>query len=380
MFDPRHPSLLHPHRLLKVLCWFTGLCWLMASPTDAWAISPPAKKEQCTLCEHSAPQLWIVNTRCAPRCSDLDNGFDRLTYQRWDPDTRCFIDETLESFLACQSNIPTLLFSHGNSLTHEKALEACWKVYERIKVCPGPKMLVFWSWPAEIVHKRPLVFPIRLARKNISTKYVYSEYQGYYIAKLTQLMSTAQPLTLSGHSYGGVTVICALHYLGGGCLNGLVFDGGVAEERHNLRAAIISGALDNDAMYPGYRYGQSFAPVETFFTTYNDRDSTLKRWPTHSFRGQQAAGYTGICAGRLGQYAHKLCQQKLTQDVGRSHYMRPHLASTQMISAICRTAFETDVSSCPGSSKRRGLLEGRSLDVEDVLQVPIQTVFPGLAL
>ena len=340
-----------------------------------------AGKQECCLCEHSEPLLWVVSSRCAPRCSGLDAGFDRLTFQRYDSCSKRFIDETLESFLAAQANIPTLIFSHGNSLDSEAAMEACWKVYNRIKVCPGPKLLVFWSWPAEILYTRPLIRPISLARKNIKAKYVYAEYQGYYIAKLTNLMSLSQPLTLSGHSYGGVTVICALHYLGGGCLNGLTLPEGVAAERPNLRAAIISGALDNDAMYPGYRYGQAFAPVETFYTTYNDRDSTLKRWPTHSFRGQEAAGYTGICASRLGPYAHKLDQDRLTDDVKRSHYMRPHLASAKMISAVCRTAFNSDVTSCACSKcGTQGSTGSMDISIERLRELPAQTVFPGLAL
>ncbi len=298
----------------------------------------------CNRCLSSIPELWVVNSRGAPRCSGLDEGFHLLTYERYDEDRRVFVRETLETFLAAQANVATLLFSHGNTLTHEKAMESCWKIRDRLRVCQGRKMMVYWSWPAEILYKEPLIRPIQLLRKNIQAKYVYAEYQGYYIAKLASMMSTAQPLTLSGHSYGGVTVICAMHYMGGGQLNGLMLDGGAPYERHNLRAAIVSGALDNDHMYPGQRYGQSFAPIETFYTTYNDRDATLKRWPTHSFRGQEALGYTGMCASRLGPYSHKLFQQKLTEDVGKSHYIKPHLASERMISAICNTAFPANES------------------------------------
>ncbi len=301
-------------------------------------------KQSCGACLNSIPELWVVNSRGAPRCCGLDEGFHLLTYERFDEERCVFVRESLESFLAAQANVATLLFSHGNTLTHEKAMESCWKIRDRLRVCQGKKMMVYWSWPAEILYTQPLIRPVHLLRKNIQAKYVYAEYQGYYIAKLASMMSTTQPLTLSGHSYGGVTVICALHYMGGGELNGLMIEGGAAVERHNLRAAIVSGALDNDHMYPGQRYGQSFASVETFYTTYNDRDSTLKRWPIHSFRGQEAAGYTGICAARLGPYAHKLFQQKLTEDVGKSHYIKPHLASERMVSAICNTAFPANES------------------------------------
>ena len=336
------------------------------------------KEGECELCQYSAPEFWVVNSRGAPRCRGFEAGFERLTYSRWDACRKVFVRESRESFLACQAELPTLLFSHGNTLTHEKALESCWKVYERIKVCPGRKLLVLWSWPAEILYKKPLLRPRKLVKDNLQAKYVYSEYQGYYIAKLVNMMSTEHPLTLSGHSYGGVTVICALHYLGGGQLNRLVLEGGAPVERPNLRAAIISGALDCDHVYPGHRYGQTFVSVETFYTTYNDRDATLKRWPTHSFRNQQAMGYVGLRAARLGPYAHKLYQHKLTEDVKRSHYMRPHLASTRMISAICRTAFESNVSYCAGSGQKGG--SSAKFDMESILELPGQTVMPSLAL
>ncbi len=350
-------------------------------PGNTWGIIPFHKKEQCQLCEYSEPEFWIVNSRCAPRCGGFDEGFEQLKYERWDPACGRFVQETRDNFLARQAQLPTMLFVHGNTLNYDQALESSWNVYKRIKVCPGPKMFVLWSWPAEVLYKRPLVRPVYLVRKNIKAKYVYSEYQGYYIAKLTTMMSTAHPLTLSGHSYGGVCAICALHYLGGGQLNGLVLDGGAPIERPNLRAAIISGALDNDFVYPGYRYGQAFAPVEKFYTTYNDRDSTLRRWPNLSDRGQEAMGYTGICAARLGQYANKLFQQRLTEDVKKSHYIRPHLASTRMISAICKTAFNTDVSSC-GCAGTQGTQRGsvRSMDFQGVMEMPVQIFFPALAL
>jgi hypothetical protein len=292
------------------------------------------------------------------------------------------VNESLESFLLAQGQLPTLLYVHGNSLDHEHALESAWKVYNRIKVCPGPKMLVLWSWPAEIVHKRPLIRPIQLARKNIKAKYVYVEYQGYYLAKLVGMMSTQLPLTMGGHSYGGACCLVASHFLGGGTLNGLCYEGGSPTLRPNLRASLISPALDNDHLYPGHRYQMALYPLEKLHTTFNTNDATLKRWPIHSFRGQEALGYTGICKARLGENAYKVCQQKLDADVGRSHYIREHLASAQMISAVCQTAFNTlPVPGTPGSSTGRSLAPGASnIDLRDVIQTPAQIVFPGLAL
>ncbi len=330
-------------------------------------------------CTCEPPELWVINSRCAPKCDCLEEGFEKLTYHRYDKDSCRFVAETREKFLAAQANIPTLLFSHGNTLEHDAAMKVCWQVYERLKICPGPKMLVFWSWPSEIFYTRPLLRPIELARANIKTKYVFAERQGYYIAKLTNMMSTAQPLTLSGHSYGGVTVVCALHFLAGGSLDCMTFAEGRPEERKNLRGVIISGALDCDSLYPGYRYEKALVAADGFYTTFNDTDSTLKRWPTHSFRCQEALGYVGLCIPRLGENAHKVKQERLTEDVGKSHYIKPHLASCQMVNSISQLAFETEACCCPGKSSMGSIQRG-SQAVEQFIERPAATFFPGLGL
>ena len=362
--------------LVMNVCFIPELC----------AVGPKHKNDgSCELCQFSTPQFWVVNSRCAPRCCGLDAGFEHLTYERYCPEQCRFIRESREAFLAAQVGVPTLLFSHGNSLKHKGALESAWIVYNAIKACPGPKILVLYSWPAEILYKRPLIRPLNLARKNIKAKYVYAEYQGYYVAKLTELMDLSQPITLCGHSYGGAMVTVALHYLAGGTLNGMVLPEGAAYERTNLRAAIVSGAMDNDHVYPGHRYDQAFVAVERYHTTFSTEDATLKRWPTHSFRRQQAQGYTGLCAARLGDNAHKLFQQRLTEEVGKSHYMKEHFGSKKMLSAICQVAFNNNVCYCQscggnGKSTDSGRIRDTEIEVQDVWQIPAQTIFPGLAL
>jgi hypothetical protein len=300
-------------------------------------------------CCNEPPELWVIYTRCAPRCCNLDAGFEKLTYQRYDPCCKRFVRESRESFLAAESDRPTLFFSHGNTLKHKAAMKSCWEIYCRMKCCPGPKRLVFWSWPAEVVHKRPLLFPRKLIDKNLKTKFVYAEYQGYYMAKLVNQMSLAQRVTLSGHSYGAITASTAAHWLGGGCLRGLVLEGGASVERPNLRLGMISGAFDNDAMIPGHRYGQAFIAAEAVYVTRNIRDKTLDNWPKVSFWGRPAIGVTGINANCLGVYRPKLCQQTLTSDVGRSHYMGPHLESDRFIASLCCIAFPacTAEDGCP---------------------------------
>ena len=295
---------------------------------------------QCSLrCCHELPELWLVNTRSAPRCNNLDCGFDLLIYKRYDRCCGRWIRESRESFLAQEAAMPTLFYSHGNSLNHKNAMKSCWQVYEKMRCCPGKKRLVFWSWPAERVFKTEGFRIGEMIKKNLRIKYVYAEYQGYYMAKLVHQMSLSQRVLLSGHSYGAISAAAALHYVGGGCLKGLILEGGAPVERPNLRAAMISGAFDNDMLIPGRRYGQAFIAGENIFVTRNCHDRTLKKWPKTSWTGRMAIGVTGVNANRLGQYRSKLCQQTTYPENRTSHYLKPHLRNTRFVAALCCLSF-----------------------------------------
>lgn len=329
-------------RLPRIAC-LSLLAAVLSTAIASAQYCTPDQCDECDLCNcslsccHELPELWLVNTRCAPRCSNLDNGFECLTYKRYDRECCRWVTESRESFLAHESSMPSLFYVHGNSLNHKNAMKGCWKIYCRMRCCPGQKRLVFWSWPAEVVYKGLRVR--KVIEKNLKIKYVYAEYQGYYLAKLVNQMSLSQRVMMSGHSYGGITASVAMHFIGGGCLRGRTLAGGAAVERPNLRAAIISGAFDHDMLNPGNRYGQTFVAAEKVFVTRNIKDSTLKKWPKTSWRGRRAIGVIGVNANCLGEYRNKLCQKTMTCDVGKSHYLKPHLKSTRFVSALCCLSF-----------------------------------------
>ena len=364
----------------------TALLRLAAAGALVAALSAAASAQYCTrdecnecnlcasrlCCCHEPPEFWIINTRCVPKCCNLDAGFERISYKRYDCRCGRFVRESRESFLAQEANMPTMFYIHGNTLKHKPALKACWDVYNRLRCCPGKKRLVMWSWPAQIAFKRPLLRPRKLIEKNLRAKFVYSEYQGYYMAKLVNQMSLAHRVTLTGHSYGATTAAVACHYLGGGCLRGLTLEGGAPVERPNLRAVMLSGAFDNDSLIPGCRYGQAFVAAEKFYITRNCRDKTLDSWPKVSFRGRPALGVTGINANRLGQYRHKLCQQTLTSDVGRSHYLKPHLKSNRFVRTLCCISFpQCEACVAPGATSASSTPDAKTpVSAQPVLASP----------
>jgi hypothetical protein len=269
----------------------------------------------------------------------LESGFDCLIYKRYDRKCCRWVRESRESFLAQEGSMPTLFYAHGNSLNHKNAMKSCWQVYCKMRCCPGPKRLVFWSWPAERVYKTQGLRVCEMIEKNLRIKYVYAEYQGYYLAQLVEQMSLSQRAMLSGHSYGGIIVSAATHYLGGGSLRDLALAGGSATMRPNLRTAVISGAFDHDMLNPGNRYGQTFVAAEKVLVTRNIKDRTLKKWPKTSWRCKRAIGVLGVNACCLGEYRSKLCQLTMTSDVGRSHYLKPHLQSVRFVASLCCLSF-----------------------------------------
>ena len=219
-----------------------------------------------------------------PKCSNLDRGFEMISYQRYDRCRGCFVKETRESFLAQEASMPTLFYIHGNSLKHKGAMKGFWDVYEKMRCCPGKKRLVCWSWPAERVYKTEGLRFREMIRKNLQIKYVYAEYQGYYLAKLVSQMSlvaTRDPV--------GPQLRCD-HFGGGLALDGWWlhswlddWQGGAPVERANLRGVMISAAFDCDMLYPGHRYGQAFVAAEKIMSTFNCHDRTLRKWPKIGF-------------------------------------------------------------------------------------------------
>jgi pimeloyl-ACP methyl ester carboxylesterase len=322
---------------------------LMALPSVApvWgdASSSSIGCAGCSLCNsdlcccHQPPELWLINTRCAPRCCHLDQGMECLSFQRFDCECERWVDESLESFLAQEASLPTMFYVHGNSLNHENAMKACGWLYKKMCCCPGRKRLVMWSWPAERVFGLPKLRVREIVLKNLKIKYDYAEYQGYYLANVVNRMSLSQRVTLTGHSYGGITAAAALHYLGAGCLNGLTLDGGAPVERANLRGVILAGAMDHDTMYPGCRYGQAFVAAELIWNSCNLNDRTLRQWHRVSDRGCEAIGCVGINAARLGDQGSKLCQQSAYPEVRRRHRFKVYLKNPRIVSTMCCLAF-----------------------------------------
>lgn len=363
------PTISHQRRFQSA-----SLVLLVLLTLSSTASAGKSKDDCCC----SPPELWVVYTRHMPRCCNLDCAFPKMRFKRYDQCRGCFVRSSMEEFLAREATMPTMFYVHGNTLSHEGAMRGFWDVYEALRCCPGRKRLVCWSWPAQRVYKTEGLRFREMIDKNLRIKYVYSEYQGYYLAKLVEQMSLSQRVTLSGHSYGVVTASVALHLIGGGQIRGLRLASGAPYQRPNLRGVMISGALDYDVLYPGHRYGQAFVAAEKIMVTHNCRDRTLRRWPRTSDYNRQAMGKVGINSSRLGPYRHKLVQVNCHPENRTSHYLRPHLNNPRFMSALCCVAFKGATYRPPVQSELPTLQATESPEEEPLEQS--QPDLPGAAI
>ena len=193
----------------------------------------PDQCDECDLnnchlsCCYDPPELWLVNTRCVPKCNNLDEGFERISIKRWDRDVpplgrRDAASRSSPKRRRCRRSI----FAHGNTLKHKGAMKQCWYVYQQDAVLPRARS----GWCSGRGRRRSpssgrCITPRKLIMKNLRIKFVYAEYQGYYMAKLVQRMSMTQRVTVGGHSYGAISAAVAAHFLGGGELRGLTLAG-----------------------------------------------------------------------------------------------------------------------------------------------------------
>jgi hypothetical protein len=145
--------------LLLHLALAVALTGLLSTSIASAKYCSPDQCDECNLwnaclkCCHELPELWVINTRCVSRCNNLDEAFEKIRYKRYDASCGRFVTESRESFLAAEASMPTLFYSHGNTLKHKGAMKSFWQVYHRMRSCPGPKRLVCWSWPAQRVVK-----------------------------------------------------------------------------------------------------------------------------------------------------------------------------------------------------------------------------------
>ena len=134
--------------------------------------------------------------------------YDETGHRRWQR-------SDLDSFLAYDSSVPTIIFVHGNRITPSDARQQVLDLYRRMMHygASGPPIrLVIFSWPSAQAGGLLRDVRIKAARTGPA---------GCQLAWLVDQMPAETPISLVGFSFGARIITGGLHLLGGGNLGHL---------------------------------------------------------------------------------------------------------------------------------------------------------------
>ena len=136
-------------------------------------------------------QVWLLSTRSAPVCGDLESGLAAISYWRLGPDQSWLGADSAAFHSGDDQPWPTIVFIHGNRVDADTAVEYGCGIYRHIQetACGRPFRLVIWSWPSERIGRRN--------RPDVQLKAEWSDVQSYYLARFLGSIRTDVPVSLS---------------------------------------------------------------------------------------------------------------------------------------------------------------------------------------
>jgi hypothetical protein len=241
-------------------------------------------------------QLWLISTREAPRCGDLEAGLAHITYSRFESSGGCcsWVPSDRAAFRESgDPSAPTTILVHGNNTNTKWAMKHGWSLWTHMLGCAGnrPFRLVIWSWPADRVSLHN--------RADVQVKLQWCDTESYYLARILPEIKPSTPLALIGFSIGCRGVGGALQLLAGGeagCyrLSPAAIAAWTQGAPRPIRVAYIAAALDYDWLETGRPEGLAPLAVERIMVSRNGGDRALKYYSRVYRRGGPAAmGYTG---------------------------------------------------------------------------------------
>jgi len=290
-----------------------GAIWFACTATSA-AQNPKRLYQpwyQRFIPQRCCREYWVVNARQVSDCESLQNGFERLTYWKYD-DVKGWIQYRREQFVAAMDpSLPTTFFIHGSFLNHKWAVRSGWRCYRRIGGCAPGFRLVLWSWPAERIRRMNAI-------DNFRAKMVRSERQGYYLAALIDQLDPDLPLSLAGHSIGCRTACAALDGLACGEVAGEPLPAPSFTCHRPIQACLLAPAFDPRYLWPKGRYSYALSQLDRLLVVYNPDDRMMRLYSR--FISPWVLGRCGMPEPeRLGVNQQKLVQVCSQNWVGHDH-------------------------------------------------------------
>jgi hypothetical protein len=279
-------------------------------------------------------ETWLLSTRCAPLCGDLEVGKGRI--RCWRSSRGCDWEtadaETL--YRDSADHRPTVFVIHGNRISSGEAVDFAWPVFRHLESHSEgrPFRLVIWSWPSDRISRRN--------RPDVQIKAAYCDSQSYYLADSVRRLDAATPLHLVGYSFGARIITGGLHLLAGGRLAGRQLPKNEEEPVARtvpLHGYLVAAALDCYCLSSGCRNGLALSQADSFWITCNGCDPVLRWYPRLYGRGgPQALGYVGPCCNGDTE---KLKVVDVSCAVGRAHDWECYLYYSGLLPKLADATF-----------------------------------------
>ncbi len=185
---------------------------VVTAALPCWAAEPA--RSDCTT------QLWLIDTRCAPGCGDLEAGLAQIKYWRMVDSGGCCQWQAADAAAfqaASDPALPTTVLVHGYGTDSDWAVRHGNDLYADMRQlsCGRPFRLVVWSWPADRSTRE-----VRGIRPDIRMKACRCDTEAYYLARLLSGLPQGEPLSLLGFSLGCRAQAGTLQLLAGGAVDG----------------------------------------------------------------------------------------------------------------------------------------------------------------
>jgi len=288
--------------------------------------------------DEAPPQVWLVSTRSAPHCGDLDGTLQTLQYWRLGDDRQWSAADAKAFRATDDAARPTVVFIHGNRTDADDAVDKAWCIYDSIRAQTGrPFRYVIWSWPADRT--------LRRNRDDIRLKAAYSDVEGYYLAQWLDHLRPGVKVSLIGHSFGPRIITGALDLLAGGqlvghCLPESTVAAWTAGKRNPLRVVLLAAALDADWLAPGGRHDGALSLAEQILVTRNGCDRVLRWYPwLYGRGGPPAMGFVGPDGVEDAKSVEVV---DLSDTVGRLHDLQCYCSAADLSDRWPRYTFLED--------------------------------------
>jgi len=286
-------------------------------------------------------EIILVNVRPVGSCCDpavLASGVRVESYQALDDSgRRRWQASNLDSVVAADPSVSTVIFVHGNRLTNWDAKcegLAAYRCIVRQCADAAPIRFVIFSWPAAQI-SGPL--------KDVRVKAARTRPAGCQLAWIVDRLPAETPITMVGFSFGARIVTGSLNILAGGNAGSM----GLAELEHPHRrpanVVLLAAALNSDWLCPGHCHGQAMTMVNRMVLVNNCADRAMKYYHFSTTCGRpQALGLCGpTCIDPAG--ASKTVELNVSRYVGSEHNLFRYLSAPGVTSEIRQLASADDV-------------------------------------